>query len=62
MVSSMQMDPLIRERSQLLVDKKEEKPADNTGAEPGAVETPGILIPPASAPAATNAPPAEPPK
>jgi len=61
-VSSMQMDPLIRERSQLLVDKKEEKPADNTGAEPGAVETPGILIPPASAPAATNAPPAEPPK
>jgi hypothetical protein len=74
-VSSMQVDPLIRERSQLLVDKKEDKPAGNTGAEPGAepkpaaVETPGLPAVPASAPAATNTPPgatntppAEPPK
>ena len=41
-VTSMQMDPLIRDRSQLLVDKKEEKPAADTNAPP----TPTNAMPP----------------
>ncbi|MGD0411039.1 MAG: DUF4340 domain-containing protein [Verrucomicrobiota bacterium] len=77
-VDSSLVDPLIRDRSQLLVDKKEENPAAKTGAEPpaepkpAAVEMPGLLdAPPAAnaapavtnvAPAVTNAPPAAPPK
>jgi len=76
-VSSSLVDPLIRDRSQLLVDKKEENPAAKTGAEPGAelkpagVEAPGLLnaAPAANsapavtntAPPGTNTPPAAPP-
>jgi hypothetical protein len=67
LVTSSEMEPLLRDRSQLLVDKKEETPALKTDAEPGAgpkpaaVEMPGLLdVPPAAntAPAVTNAAPA----
>jgi hypothetical protein len=69
-VGSSLVDPLIRDRSQLFVDKKEETPAAKTGAEPalqpqpGLLEMPGATNPPAaapipaSAPATTNPPPA----
>jgi hypothetical protein len=63
-VSTMQLEPLMRDRSQLLVDKNEVKPAGATGAEPGAETNPGavgmpvLLSPPATVPAATNPPPA----
>jgi hypothetical protein len=50
---------LIRERSQLLVDKKEEKAAAEPGDEPksGAVEMPGLLGAPGSPPASPATPP-----
>ena len=63
-VDSSLVDPLIRDRSQLLVDKKEENPAATTGAEaaaarkPAAAEAPGLL----DAPPAANTPPAAPPQ
>jgi hypothetical protein len=42
-VSSTQLDPFIRDRSQLLVDKKEEKPADTNNAPPALTNTPPAL-------------------
>ena len=65
-VGSSLMDPLIRDRSQLFVDKKEETPAAKTGA----VEMPGDLNAAVSTnapistntPVSTNTPPAEAPK
>lgn len=69
LVNSGLVDPLIRGRSQLFVDKKEETPDEKTGAEPGlqpkpAVEMPGFLDVPPITPAvtSTNTPPATPPK
>jgi hypothetical protein len=72
LVNSGLVDPLIRDRSQLLVDKNEEKPAGNAAAEAGApakpdADMPGLLDVPPAAPGAptatsTNAPPAAPPK
>jgi hypothetical protein len=66
LVGSTLVDPLIRDRSQLFVDKKEENPAPKTGAEPGAQTQPGLMEMPApsntpssaNAPASTNTPPA----
>ncbi|MGA2542273.1 MAG: DUF4340 domain-containing protein [Verrucomicrobiota bacterium] len=63
LVTPSLVDPLLRDRSQLLVDKKEETPAAKTGAEPAGqpkpdVEMPGLL----DVPPATNTPPAAPPK
>ena len=58
-VSSSLVEPLIRGRPQLLVDKKEDKPAAKPGEEPksGAVEMPGLLDAPGSPPASPNTPP-----
>jgi hypothetical protein len=58
-VNSNLVEPLIRERSQLLVDKKEEKAAAEPGDEPksGAVEMPGLLGAPGSPPASPATPP-----
>ena len=61
-VSSSLVEPLIRGRAQLLVDKKEDKPADaaaepGDGPKSGAVEMPGLLDAPGAAPASPNTPP-----
>jgi len=52
-VSSSTVDPLIRDRAQLMVEKKEEKPAESsstdTNAAPKSVETPGLLDIPSNA-------------
>ncbi len=67
LVTPSLVDPLIRDRSQLFVDKKEETPAAKTGAEPPGrskpdAEMPGLLdVPPATniaAPATNIAAPA----
>jgi hypothetical protein len=63
LVTPSLVDPLIRDRSQLFVEKKEETPAAGTNAAPGAIlkpdaEMPGLL----DIPAATNPPPAAAPK
>jgi hypothetical protein len=42
-VTSMQMDPLIRDRSQLLVDKKEERPADTNAPPPATNVMPPLI-------------------
>ena len=66
LVTPSLVDPLIRDRSQLFVEKKEETPAANTNAVPGALpkpdaaEMPGLLDVPAAtntAPPSTNTPP-----
>ena len=55
-VNSGLVDPLIRDRAQLLVEKKEEKPADNpAAAAPAAPSTPGATLDASST--APDAPP-----